>query len=68
MRLKQCNENFSVHTKTTSGRPAYSSALCEIKSATAKLLVSGQNPKRRHGAAVASVMMVAREKNQDRIA
>src|SRR6218665_184107 len=44
--------NFSGPTKATSGRPAYSLALYQIKSAIAKLLASfwcrctGQNPGR----------------------
>src|SRR6218665_1642633 len=33
-------ENFSASMKATSGRPAYSPALYQIKSAIAKLLVS----------------------------
>jgi len=37
-----------VPSKATSGMPAYSPALCQIKSAIAKLLISspGQNPGR----------------------
>src|SRR6218665_3518339 len=46
-----CNvnlRNFLAPTKATSGRSAYSSALYQIKSTIAKLLVSlsGQNPGR----------------------
>src|SRR6218665_1045892 len=34
------SENISAPTKATSGRPAYSTALYQIKSAIAKLLIS----------------------------
>ena len=48
MYILYISENCSAPTKAVSGRPAYSPALCQIKFAMAKLLVSspGQNPGR----------------------
>jgi len=75
--VMQISENFSAPTKATSGRPAYSPVLFQIKSAIANLLVSlpGQNQgqaKTQHGATVAvgddGGRAVAQEWNRNTIA